>query len=472
MRLSRRLRTAKARSFRYSPRFEQLEPKLLLASIAFQQGVSGYSGTVDTMTSASDPVANYSTVGSLKVDGGPHAQGLLRFDNIVGDGAGQIPLGSTIISATLELQVRSGGDGIALHPMLQSWSDTDTWNSLVNGVQADDVEASVSADVTTGSVTVGLLQIDVTDRLQSWSDNPAGNMGWVLLPTDSNGVDFDSAEGTIPPRLVVSYETGSLPLITIAATDNSGSEVGPDSGVFTVLRSRYTTGDIVVNYTVSGTATPGTDYNSLSGSVTIPDGSVSASVVVTPIDDSDAEGSETAIATLSTSTAYYVGSSSFDTVTIADNEAALTVSIQAPSISEGAGGTTATVSRNSITTNPLVVNLQSDDLTEATVPATVTIPAGQTTSPPFNINSVDDRFVDGNQTVMITASETGHSSGSDTLDVTDDDVAGLNESCFDYPGPLVTLSGSQSSLVDRDVDPNTKFDATDATWYATGTHSD
>jgi hypothetical protein len=352
---------------------------LLLASIAFQQGVSGYSGAVDTMISASNPVANYSTAESLNVDDSPHAQGLLRFDNIVGDGAGQIPLGSTILSATLELQVSNNGNPLALHPMLQSWSGTETWNSLVDGVQADDVEASVGADVTTGSVSRGLFQIDVIDRLQSWSDNPAGNMGWVLLPTGSNNVDFDSAEGAIPPRLVVSYGTEPLPLIRIAATDNSGSELGPNNGVFTVLRSGDATGDLIVNYTVSGTATPGDDYNSLSGSVTIPDGSVSTSFVVTPIDDGDAEGSETVIATLSTSTAYYVGSSNFDTVTITDNEAALTVSIQAPSITEGAGGTTATVRRNSNTTDPLIVNLQSDDVTEASVPATVTIPAGQTT---------------------------------------------------------------------------------------------
>ncbi len=469
MRFSRRSRTARARSCRYS-RFEQLEPKLLLASIAFQQGVSGYSGTVDTMTSASNPAVIYSTAGSLNVHGGPDTQGLLRFDNIVGDGAGQIPLASTILSATLELQVTNDGHPVALHAMLQSWSETDTWNSLVNGVQADDVEASVNADATIESVTRGLHQIDVIDRLQSWSDNPAGNMGWVLLPTGSNAVEFDSAEGAMPPRLVVSYGTESLPLVRISATDKIGSEVGPDNGVFTVLRSGAATGDLIVNYTVSGTATPGTDYNSLSGSVTIPDGSVSTSFVVTPIDDGAAEGSETVIATLSTSTAYYLGSSYFDTVTITDNEAALTVSIQAASISEGAGSTTATVRRNSNTTNPLVVSLQSDDLTEAIVPATVTIPAGQTTSPSFNINSVDDRIVDGNQTVRITASETGHRSGSDTLVVTDDDVAGLYESCLDDPGPQVTLGGSQSSSLSyQDVEPNTTFDATDATWYATST---
>ena len=42
------------------------------------------------------------------------------------------------------------------------------------------------------------------------------------------------------------------------------------------------------------------------------------------------------------------------------------------------------------------------------------------------------------------------------------------ETCLDQTGPLITLSGSQSALVDLDVEPQTKFDATSATWYATG----
>jgi hypothetical protein len=94
------------------------------------------------------------------------------------------------------------------------------------------------------------------------------------------------------------------------------------------MRSGDADGDLIVKYTVSGTATAGIDYNSLSGTVTIPHGSVSATFSVTPINDSDAEGSETVIAALSTATTYYVGTQSSDAVSIVDNEAALTVSIQ------------------------------------------------------------------------------------------------------------------------------------------------
>ncbi|MGK0188746.1 MAG: hypothetical protein ACI9R3_004560, partial [Verrucomicrobiales bacterium] len=86
------------------------------------------------------------------------------------------------------------------------------------------------------------------------------------------------------------------------------------------------------------------------------------------------------------------------------------------------------VSRNTDTTNALTVTLSSGDTSEATVPASVTIAAGQLTSSAFNIDAVDDAIVDGTQTVTITASATAHANGTDTVDVTDDDTAGLTVS--------------------------------------------
>ena len=103
--------------------------------------------------------------------------------------------------------------------------------------------------------------------------------------------------------------------------------------------------------------------------------------------------------------------------------AALTVNVVATSVAEhaGAAATIVTISRNTDTTAALTVNLSSSDTSEATVPATATIPAGQS-SVTVNLAAVDDTVVDGTQTVTITASATGFASGSDTLQVTDNDV--------------------------------------------------
>ena len=74
-----------------------------------------------------------------------------------------------------------------------------------------------------------------------------------------------------------------------------------------------------MNYAVSGTASSGSDYSSLAGSVTIPAGSASATITVTPVEDTTVESSETVIVTLSSDASYTVGSSNSATVTIADS---------------------------------------------------------------------------------------------------------------------------------------------------------
>ncbi len=70
--------------------------------------------------------------------------------------------------------------------------------------------------------------------------------------------------------------TTVLPRVSLAATDPSASETGPDAGVFTVSRAGGTAGPLTVNYTVGGTASNGVDYTTLSGSVTISNGTATA----------------------------------------------------------------------------------------------------------------------------------------------------------------------------------------------------
>ena len=116
----------------------------------FQEGVSGYSGTQDTFLEENTPDSTHDE-SLVKVENDPpqvqHA--LIRFDNIFGNGAGQIPLGSIINSATLTVEVdnvSAAGAQIRLHRMLVTWDESATWNSMTNGIQADDVEAVAAHD--------------------------------------------------------------------------------------------------------------------------------------------------------------------------------------------------------------------------------------------------------------------------------------------------------------------------------------
>ncbi len=114
----------------------------------------------------------------------------------------------------------------------------------------------------------------------------------------------------------------TLPEVTIVATDNTATEQGPTTGTFTVSRTGSTAADLTVFYSVGGTATAGSDYVALPGSVVIPVGQSSAPITVTPIDDLEVENDETVIATLTLNAAYIVGAQSSATVTITDNDVA------------------------------------------------------------------------------------------------------------------------------------------------------
>ncbi|MDJ0745941.1 MAG: DNRLRE domain-containing protein [Xenococcaceae cyanobacterium MO_167.B27] len=166
------------------------------------------------MLQEASPDINNSDVVSLNVDTsdrGGAVHGLLRFENIFGNQAGQIGSNVEIVSAQLELDVDNPGDSIEFYLMFQDWSDTDTWNSLGNGIQADGIEAASTADAVTASVSTGYLSVDVTESIKAWQSDPSSNFGWAILPTGANGVDFDSAEGATKPRLVVEYKENSNP---------------------------------------------------------------------------------------------------------------------------------------------------------------------------------------------------------------------------------------------------------------------
>jgi|GEM_PF-2268051 len=110
------------------------------------------------------------------------------------------------------------------------------------------------------------------------------------------------------------------PTVTILATDPTASEPGTDTGTFTLTRTGPPDAALTVNYTISGTATNGVDYELIPSSVTIPAGATTATIVIRPIDDTLVEGPETVTLTLTSGADYQVGSPNAATVTIADDD--------------------------------------------------------------------------------------------------------------------------------------------------------
>ncbi len=94
------------------------------------------------------------------------------------------------------------------------------------------------------------------------------------------------------------------------------------------------------------------------------------------------------------------------------------------SVTEGAVPATATLTASPPPTVSTVVTLTSSDPSSATVPATVIMPAGQS-SVTFPVTVIDDAVLNGNRSVLLTASTAGYTSGTATLTVNDNETATL-----------------------------------------------
>ncbi len=111
------------------------------------------------------------------------------------------------------------------------------------------------------------------------------------------------------------------PVVTIAAEDAVAKENPIETGAFRITRTAPLTSPLSVVLTASGTALLGTDYQLTPAALTIPAGQASALVLVTPMNDSDIEGEQTVILTVtSNGLPYAVGYPSAATVRIIDDD--------------------------------------------------------------------------------------------------------------------------------------------------------
>ncbi|HUW82219.1 MAG TPA: Calx-beta domain-containing protein [Phycisphaerae bacterium] len=271
-------------------------------------------------------------------------------------------------------------------------------------------------------ISVALDENLVNDLL-----NNAKNRGLRMYRAD--GADnlqnyTREAAGGQRPYLEVVYTGGvPKPTVTIQATDPSAAEELQDTGTFTVSRDQ-TSGDLVVHYSVGGTAGAGDYEETLSGQVTILDGQPSATITITPVDDTESEGDETVVLTLTADPTYEIGSPSSDTVTIADNDVLPTVAFDLVSSS----------GEESITPKTLAVSLSGPSSQTVTVDYAVTggtatgggvdytLAAGTLTFDPNDVSEtidiavVDDGLVESDETVEVTLSNPSNATlGANTM---------------------------------------------------------
>jgi hypothetical protein len=110
----------------------------------------------------------------------------------------------------------------------------------------------------------------------------------------------------------------AIETVSVTATDAYASEAGPTTGTFRISRAGSTSANLSVYFTMSGAATNGADYTTITSPMAIPAGALFVDILVTPIGDTTVEGDELAVLTILTNAGYTVGSANNAAVTISE----------------------------------------------------------------------------------------------------------------------------------------------------------
>ena len=155
-----------------------------------------------------------------------------------------------------------------------------------------------------------IMDFDTTDAIETVDD--------VLSGDDFDNDGFSNKEeidaGTDPTN------PGNFPGQSIKLSTQVADcfEFGTVSGQVAIVRSGDGASELTVKYSVTGTATNGSDYDELTGEVTLAPGIYVQMVSIDPVGDTLAEGNETVVITLLDDAAYSMGAETESTVTIQD----------------------------------------------------------------------------------------------------------------------------------------------------------
>ncbi|HEX8163698.1 MAG TPA: Calx-beta domain-containing protein [Pyrinomonadaceae bacterium] len=282
----------------------------------------------------------------------------------------------------------SGGSSFGSTPTLTAF-DTDTFLLL-------------------GSVQLGGVT-GVTGSLVRWGANG--------LAFNTIKQSFDSTSTSQVYLIQSALVSDAVPIpsaLQFSAANYNAVESGGPATV-TVARTGDTTGAVTINYaTEGGTATPGSDYTAVSGTLTFAAGETTKTFAVPILDDNIFEGSETVGLTLSApgGTAL-LGTQPTATLTIQDNESRPSVSPVSLAVLEGASGTTnvdLSVRLTNATTQTVTVNYRTSDGTATAgsdyVPAvgTLTFAPGETAKT-IPLQIVGDAVDEGNENFFVDFSD-------------------------------------------------------------------
>ncbi len=279
------------------------------APIAAAQATSIERSIVSTLDDAEESDSGWVLIGSsdleLVADSSRGNQLVgLRFTDL------HIPQGATITSATIQFDVDETGDEATSLQFRAQASDnaavfsSNNFDLSSRATTAESVTWDAPAWPSRPAAGPDQRTPDLATIFQEVVDRPGWQTGGAIAVIISGtgkrvATSFDKNPAAAP-KLALEFSAGT----SVAATTPTRSEAaGQRDGAFSITRFDSTAGDLSVDLTIGGTATPGADYVPLPSNVTIPDGVASITVPVQVLDDAEEEAPESITVTVGSSTA-------------------------------------------------------------------------------------------------------------------------------------------------------------------------
>ena len=397
------------------------------------------SGTVTIAAGSTSATINVATINDALVEATEDVIVTLtgftaRDPQVTIDGANDVATLDIIDNDTATVSIANTTDGNETGPVAGVFTVTQTAAASVDTVLTYSVGGSATSgnDFTalSGTVTIAAGSTSATINVATINDALVEATEDVIVTLTGftardPQVTIDGAND-VATLDIVDNDTATVSIVNTI----DGNETGPVAGVFTVTQTTAASVDTVLTYSVGGSATAGTDFTALSGTVTIAAGSTSATINIATINDALVEATEDVIVTL-TAIAASDPQVTIDvandvaTLDIVDNNSAtVTIANTTDGNETGPVAGVFTVTQSAAASVDTVLTYSvGGSATSGTdftaLSGAVTIAAGSTTAT-INIATINDALVEATEDVVVTLTGITASDPQVTIDGAND----------------------------------------------------
>ena len=265
----------------------------------------------------------------------------------------------------------------------------------------------------------------------------SGDGSKVAFETTSNNLGFTNSSGA--KNIFIRPYSLSLPIVKVLPLGNL-NESGIAQNAFQLSRFGDTSQSLTVSYSVAGVATPGTDYQALSGTALFAAGSATTIIQITPYTDTEVETDESIILSITDQSGYVVSRRTASVNILNDDDFGIEITaINNTATEDGMRLGKFQIARTGGTLGDLTVNLvttgtATSGIDYVALPTSILIPAGNA-SVTLQVQAIEDDKSEGDETVILSiAAGPGYHAGtspSATVTILDNDKHEVNLKVLD-----------------------------------------